>query len=132
MRRLPGRCLRAAGDDPAHVSYVAADGAWRLVLRNVKTPAALPEAGDGLVLDELRPAAPGVRALLSLTVGEVPVPAEVEAWWLHEECGDFYAALERRFGPSRRERWLVRVLVSLLGLPGMHGLLSRWHARRTA
>ncbi len=49
----------------------------------------------------------------------------------HEPRPELYGPLLARFQPSAGERWVGRLLLALLRLPGTSGLLRAWHARRT-
>lgn len=91
-----------------------------------------PPAGSDLSLRVAAGAADHERHLLVIRVGAEVAELRALDFWVHEPLPSFYANLDARFGPNRRGRLLVRLLVSLLGLPGMRGALTRWHARRTA
>jgi hypothetical protein len=48
----------------------------------------------------------------------------------HEALPELFAGLLAPFALSRRERWLGRLLVRLLAIPGTSVLLRAWHRSR--
>jgi hypothetical protein len=49
---------------------------------------------------------------------------------VHEPLPAFYRPILARFALPWHERWLARLLVRLVGVPGVARLLFAWHARR--
>jgi hypothetical protein len=128
--RLAGAVRRLYPEHGGRVAFRAEDSGGILTIRGFVALTPLPDEGEELVLEEVRPAGEAGRAIVSLRLGGLDGAAEAEGWWLHEPLPHFYAALGQRFGPGAGGRRLVRGLVALLGLPGMRGWLTRWHARR--
>lgn len=129
--RLAGAVCRLYPERPGRVAFRAEGTGSILTIRGFVALTPLPDDGEELVFEEVRPAGAAGRAIVSLRLGGLDGAAEADGWWLHEPLPHFYDALGHRFGPGAGGRRLVRGLVALLGLPGMRGWLRRWHARRT-